>query len=147
MSTIILDAGTWATLSNVNAEINRNTLYRTDLSLYGKVDFWAFANGEGDCEDVSLAKYRELIRLGYPREDLRLTLCFVDATPEQKADVEAVEAANHAVLGVITDLGRFIMDNRIGSLQHWQDPGFKDYTWIKALTPDGWVDLRANNPS
>lgn len=137
MSTLILDAGIWATICNVNSEINRNTTYRTDLELYGKPELWAFANGEGDCEDYALSKYRELLRLGFPSDALRLTLCHVG--PEDGSD------ANHAVLAVITDMGRFILDNRIGSVLHWQEGGFRDYRWVKALGPKGWVDLRGNN--
>lgn len=39
----------------VNAQVNENTTYCTDMAAYAKPDFWDEANGTGDCENESKA--------------------------------------------------------------------------------------------
>jgi predicted transglutaminase-like cysteine proteinase len=64
-------------LRAVNAFFNSEVLYDTDKSVYGVKDYWAtpvesLNSGLGDCEDYAIAKYFSLLRIGIPRESLRL---------------------------------------------------------------------------
>jgi len=64
-------------LRGVNRFFNRFT-YRSDRDLWGREDHWAtpaelVARGAGDCEDLAIAKYFTLRRLGVAVASLRLT--------------------------------------------------------------------------
>lgn len=66
-------------LHEVNAWVNRTVSYRDDRSAYGRADHWQSAaetlrRGTGDCEDLAIAKYQLLRGLGFPEEDLYVTL-------------------------------------------------------------------------
>ncbi|MBC9251982.1 hypothetical protein A9179_17055 [Pseudomonas alcaligenes] len=65
-------------LERVNQFINRSIQYGEDRDTWGSADYWAtpletLSRGRGDCEDVAIAKYFSLIRLGVPSSKLRLT--------------------------------------------------------------------------
>ena len=64
-------------LRGVNRFFNRFT-YRSDRELWGREDHWAspaelIERGAGDCEDLAIAKYFTLRRLGFAMPSLRLT--------------------------------------------------------------------------
>lgn len=65
-------------LERVNRFVNRSVLHGEDLDIWGEADYWAtpfetLGRGRGDCEDIAIAKYFGLLRLGVPNEKLRLT--------------------------------------------------------------------------
>lgn len=67
-----------ARLESVNRFINRSIVYTEDQQLWGSADYWAtpletLSQGRGDCEDIAIAKYFSLVRLGVPSAKLRLT--------------------------------------------------------------------------
>lgn len=77
-----------ARLESVNRFINRSIVYTEDQQLWGSADYWAtpletLGQGRGDCEDIAIAKYFSLVRLGVPSAKLRLT--FVKALQRQQA--------------------------------------------------------------
>ncbi len=78
--------------------------YKTDLSAYGKKDYWAapyeFVRHSGDCEDYSISKYYTLRELGFPQDRLRILVVR-----------ETVRNIGHAILGVIMGDDIFILDN------------------------------------
>ena len=72
-------------VEQVNDFINRRIAFDDDFSLWGQRDYWAtpletMAQGRGDCEDFSIAKYFYLLELGVTVNKLRLV--YVRATQE-----------------------------------------------------------------
>lgn len=72
------EAGEAALLERVNRFVNRSVAYGEDRDIWGSDDYWATPRetlglGRGDCEDIALAKYFGLVRLGLPSDRLRLT--------------------------------------------------------------------------
>lgn len=62
----------------VNDFFNQNIRFTNDLVLWGKEDYWAtpmelLAQGAGDCEDFSIAKYFTLLEMGVDDNKLRIT--------------------------------------------------------------------------
>jgi len=65
-------------LTLVNNFFNQRIDYVSDKYLWGVNDYWAtpmemLFKGAGDCEDLSIAKYFTLIKLGIPENKIRLT--------------------------------------------------------------------------
>lgn len=65
-------------LERVNHFVNRSVLHGEDRELWGEADYWAtpretLGRGRGDCEDIAIAKYFGLLRLGVASDKLRLT--------------------------------------------------------------------------
>jgi predicted transglutaminase-like cysteine proteinase len=66
-----------AKLESVNRFFNARVLFRDDIEVWGKTDYWAsplelLGRGAGDCEDFAIAKYLTLVALGVPVAKLRL---------------------------------------------------------------------------
>jgi len=84
----------------VNDFFNRRIAFDDDFSLWGQRDYWAtpletMAQGRGDCEDFSIAKYFSLLELGVPINKLRLV--YVRATQEVAGGGGTIQQA-HMVL-------------------------------------------------
>ena len=114
----------WKELEHVNAIINRNVNYRTDMELYHKPEFWTIAETQGDCEDYALAKRKKLLELGWPIEAIKLAIVL---TPQNEG---------HAVLTVDTSKGTYVLDNRFGFVMPWKET---HYTWISRQNGKSWV--------
>lgn len=77
-----------------------------DLVHYGQEDYWTVPTDErGDCEDYVLDKRASLIRLGLPAGALQIVHVTVTSTKE-----------GHAILGINTDRGLYLLDNRKGDI-------------------------------
>lgn len=64
-------------LESINVFFNRRIEFRTDIEVWGQADHWAsplqlLAQGQGDCEDLAIAKYFGLLAIGVPATKLRL---------------------------------------------------------------------------
>lgn len=64
-------------LSLLNGFFNQRIEFRSDLEVWGQVDYWAsplesLDKGRGDCEDYAIAKYFSLLSAGVPVAKLRL---------------------------------------------------------------------------
>lgn len=75
-------------LQQVNDFVNRAVTFVSDQQAWGADDYWAtptqtLSLGTGDCEDIAIAKYFSLVRMGVPSEKLRLT--FVKALKQNQA--------------------------------------------------------------
>lgn len=75
-------------LERVNRFVNHSVQHGEDQDIWGQADYWAtpletLGRGRGDCEDIAIAKYFGLVRLGVPSERLRLT--FVKSLEQQRA--------------------------------------------------------------
>ena len=71
-------------IKQINYTINHRIEYQLDQRQYGLLDYWAapieaLKNGKGDCEDYAFLKRELLIRIGIPKESLKLMQADVDS--------------------------------------------------------------------
>jgi len=116
-------------LKSVNKLVNR-VRYRSDKRQYGTNDYWAspaefFANGKGDCEDYSIAKYFALRELGFATQDMRLIIAKDSKINEY-----------HAVLSVNVGGQFYILDNRTNRIK--TDVNLPSLKPIYALNENQW---------
>ncbi len=138
---VVLDAKVWRNLQAVNTMVNRQIKPKPDLEHWGTslkpyvyrglVEKWDFAeDGYGDCDEYVLVKRRELLRQGWPRSSLLVTV------------VKRPDGEIHAVLTVRTTHGDLVLDNMANEIKGWwQTP----YDYIKrqsAEDPNKWLALR-----
>ena len=89
-------------LKDANRQVNLELRFAFDRDQYGAPDFWTVAkSGAGDCEDYALTKRRRLIEAGIDPRNLRMTLVRFS---------ENGRIVNHAMLGVVTDIGMRYLD-------------------------------------
>lgn len=123
----------WSDLIRVNAEVNARVAPKTDEDHYGKVEVWAFPDGEGDCEDYAIEKQRILLGMGVPASNLLITVL-------KKPDGEG-----HAVLTVRTDKGDYLLDNLATDVKLWSET---NYTFLKRQSEQDsgrWVAISAHD--
>ena len=97
--------GKTALLSAVNSWTNAKVRYVEDAQQYGQMDYWAdarttLARGEGDCEDIAIAKMQILAALGVAHSDMFLTIAR-----------DTVRHADHALLVVRAHDRMWLLDN------------------------------------
>lgn len=114
-------------LTRVQVEGNKAITYDSDKKLYGQLDYWTFpievkGGLRGDCEDYSLYKYNRLVEEGIPEENLTIIICKTET------------GEGHAILGVITDEGVKILDNREKSVISYKSLRAK-YEFLFRSTP------------
>jgi predicted transglutaminase-like cysteine proteinase len=114
----------------VNAWANNNIKPVTDLEHWGVVEQWDYpSDGRGDCEDYVLLKRRMLMRAGWPREALLITV------------VRDTKGDGHAVLTVKTNRGEFILDNQEPEILSWDKTGYRFVKRQAQSDPNEWVCL------
>jgi predicted transglutaminase-like cysteine proteinase len=89
-------------LDAVQREVNAVLRPASDREAFGLAEHWtpiAAPGGRGDCEDFALTKLHRLLRQGWPRDALRLTLATLP------------DAQEHLVLAVRTDRSDYVLDN------------------------------------
>jgi predicted transglutaminase-like cysteine proteinase len=117
-------------VANVNRRVNRQVREVTDLSQYGKADFWTLPNSRrGDCEDFALLKKKELIRRGIAPERLLLAIVL-----DRKRN-------SHAVLILRADAGDYVLDNLNDQIKTWQSTGYTFLSMQSPTNPGTWVAL------
>ena len=127
---IVLSADAWKDLQRVNLWVNTNVKPMTDMDHWGVVERWNYPDdGYGDCEDYVLQKRRMLIKAGWPREALLITV------------VRDRNGDGHAVLTVKTDKGEFILDNQSDEILPWTDTGYRFVKRQSHSDPNVWVSL------
>lgn len=132
---VALNPRNWQQLLAVNTEINTSIVPETDEQLYHVAEYWTYPHGYGDCEDIALAKRRQLMADGWPASTLLLTVA-------KEADGEG-----HAVLMVRTDRGDLILDNQDSTIRDWQD---SPYHFLKRQSQGDageWVGITDNRPT
>jgi predicted transglutaminase-like cysteine proteinase len=107
---------TWEQLIAVNDDVNATIVPETDEDLYHLAEYWTYPDGRGDCEDIALAKQRQLIEEGWDPSTLLMTV------------VRERDGNGHAVLMVRTDRGDLVLDNQNGKVLLWSDT---EYQYIK----------------
>lgn len=125
-----LDDAVWGEIVKINRVVNATIEQVEDIALYGVQERWTYPdNGKGDCEDLALLKRRMLMRAGFPRQALLMTV------------VRDETGAGHAVLTVVTDRGDYVLDSKTSKVLPWSDTG---YGYIKRQSeedPNVWVRL------
>jgi predicted transglutaminase-like cysteine proteinase len=133
---IVLSATALKDLISVNGYVNDIIKPMTDLEHWGTVEKWSYPDdGYGDCEDYALLKRRLLIRAGWPREALLLTV------------VRDRKDEGHAVLTVKTDRGEFILDNQVEEVLPWHETGYRFVKRQSQSNPNVWVSLNDTRPA
>jgi predicted transglutaminase-like cysteine proteinase len=127
---VVLTTKAFKDLASVNRYVNKSVKPMTDLEHWGIIEKWSYPDdGYGDCEDYVLLKRRLLIKAGWPREALLITV------------VRDRRDEGHAVLTVKTDRGEFILDNQAEAVLPWFET---DYRFVKRQSqkdPNVWVSL------
>lgn len=124
-----LTEGRWEELVQVNNTMNDTIVPITDADLYQVDELWTYPDGYGDCEDIALAKRRQLIDAGW------------DASTLLMAVVRETNGNGHAVLMVRTDRGDLVLDNQDGMVRVWTET---PYQYIKRQSQENagvWVDI------
>jgi predicted transglutaminase-like cysteine proteinase len=127
---VVLTAKAFKDLASVNRYVNETVKPMTDLEHWGVIEKWSYPDdGYGDCEDYVLLKRRLLIRAGWPREALLITV------------VRDRKDEGHAVLTVKTDRGEFILDNQAEDVLPWSETGYRFVKRQSQTNPNVWVSL------
>jgi predicted transglutaminase-like cysteine proteinase len=130
-----LTEASWNQLLSVNAYFNANIVPVTDQELYGIDEFWTYPNGYGDCEDIALAKRRQLIQDGWSPSDLMIAV------------VRQRNGEGHAVLMVRTDRGDLVLDNQDGNIRVWTESPYYFLKRQSQTDPSQWVDIYDERPT
>ena len=129
---VVLTPKAWADLVKVNNWVNETIKPMTDMDHWGVVERWSYPDdGYGDCEDYVLLKRRMLIKAGWPREALLVTV------------VRDKKDEGHAVLTVKTDRGEFVLDNQEDQILPWNRTGYRFVKRQSQTDPNAWVSLGA----
>jgi len=127
---VVLSTQAWKDLDRVNLYVNSHVKPMTDLEHWGVVERWNYPDdGYGDCEDYVLEKRKLLMRAGWPREALLVTV------------VRDRHGDGHAVLTVKTNKGEFILDNQVDQILLWSDTGYRFVKRQSQADPNVWVSL------
>lgn len=128
-------------LQAVNNLVNEMVQPVTDRELYGRLEFWDYPAGQGDCEDYVLLKRRILMERGWPQGALLITV------------VRDENGDGHAVLTVRTDYGDVILDNKLPDVMAWNKVPYSyikrqsatdPRTWQSLAPPDGYSAARTS---
>jgi predicted transglutaminase-like cysteine proteinase len=126
----------WTDLVRVNKSVNWAIKPLSDIEHWGVVDRWSYPDdGYGDCEDYVLLKRRMLIRSGWPREVLLVTV------------VHNEKDEGHAVLTVTTDSGDYVLDNQNMHILLWSETGYRFVKRQSQSDPNVWVSLGSQHPT
>src|SRR3569833_3531784 len=127
---IVLTPKAWADMVKVNDWGNQTVKPMTDLDHWGVVERWNLGeDGYGDCEDYVLLKRKMLIKAGWPREALLITV------------VRDKNGDGHAVLTVKTNRGEFALDNQENKVLAWDKTGYRFIKRQSQSDPNVWVSL------
>ena len=127
---VVLTPKAWTDLIQVNNWVNEKIKPVTDLEHWGVVERWNYPDdGYGDCEDYVLLKRRMLIRAGWPREALLVTV------------VRDKKGEGHAVLTVKTNKGEFVLDNQEAEVLPWTRTGYRFVKRQSQHDQNMWVSL------
>lgn len=130
-----LDRAAFPAIARINHRINRDVRAVSDRQLYGVPDHWSYPiNGAGDCEDFALAKKRELVAMGLPRNRLLL------------ATVHSSRVGPHAVLVLRLDDGDYVLDNLHDEILPWHATGYAFLRVQSPSEPGVWRTAFNNRP-
>ncbi|MFZ4531201.1 MAG: transglutaminase-like cysteine peptidase [Alsobacter sp.] len=127
---IVLDGDAWRRIVRINQQVNAAIEQIEDIVLYGVSEKWSYPDaGKGDCEVIALLKRRMLMKEGFPRQALLMTV------------VRDETGAGHAILTLTTDRGDFILDSKTSRVLPWTETGYGFIKRQSAEHPNLWVRL------
>ncbi len=127
---VVLSDRAWDDLKRVNDWVNNTIKPETDMDHYGMVQWWRYPDdGIGACHSYALLKRRMLIKAGWPRTALLMTI------------VHEANGEGHAVLTVKTDRGEYILDNLEDKILLWSETPYRFYKRQSQSDPNVWVWL------
>jgi predicted transglutaminase-like cysteine proteinase len=127
---VVLSSKAWSDLVQVNKWVNDRIKPLTDMDHWGVVEQWNYPeDGYGDCEDYVLLKRKMLIKAGWPRSALLITV------------VRDKKNEGHAVLTVKTDKGEFVLDNQNENVVLWSESGYRFVKRQSQTDANAWVSL------
>lgn len=138
---VMLTAAAWSELAAINDLVNREIQPIADDEHYGIYrmgirNWWTYPDdGKGNCNDYVLLKRKLLIKAGWPKSALSMTVVL---TPKGEG---------HLVLMVQTDRGDLILDNVHERVLVWNETG---YEFIRRQADDDhnvWVSFRHGGAS
>lgn len=133
---VVLTSKAWKDLVNVNKWVNDTIKPVTDLEHWGVVERWSYPDdGYGDCEDYVLLKRKMLMKAGWPREALLITV------------VRQKNGDGHAVLTVKTDKGEFVLDNLQSDILLWSQTEYRFVKRQSQTDPNLWLSLGDPRPA
>ena len=133
---VVLTPKAWRDLAQINKWVNDSVWPMTDMDHWGVIDRWNYPDdGYGDCEDYVLLKRKLLMRAGWPRQALLITVVL-----DHNGD-------GHAVLTVKSDKGEFILDNQNPEIVLWSETGYRFVKRQSQTDPNAWVGLGAPRPA
>jgi predicted transglutaminase-like cysteine proteinase len=133
---VVLTPKAWRDLVQINKWVNESVWPVTDMDHWGVVDRWNYPDdGYGDCEDYVLLKRKLLMRAGWPRQALLITV------------VRDHNGDGHAVLTVKSDKGEFILDNQSPDIMLWSETGYRFVKRQSQTDPNIWVGLGDSRPA
>ena len=119
----------WQQLLSINTYFNTTIVPETDEQLYHVAEFWTYPHGYGDCEDIALAKRKQLIADGWPASTLLKTIA------------KESNGEGHAVLMVRTDRGDLILDNQDSTIRDWRDSPYHLLKRQSQANAGEWVGI------
>jgi predicted transglutaminase-like cysteine proteinase len=124
-----LDGARWQQLVDINDQLNASIVPETDEDLYHVAEYWTYPDGSGDCEDIALAKRRQLIGSGWDASTLLMTV------------VREANGDGHAVLMVRTDRGDLILDNQDSTIRDWRESPYHLLKRQSQADAGAWVGI------
>jgi predicted transglutaminase-like cysteine proteinase len=133
---VVLTPKAWKDLAQINKWVNESVWPMTDMDHWGLIDRWNYPDdGYGDCEDYVLLKRKMLLRAGWPRQALLITV------------VRDLNGDGHAVLTVKSDKGEFILDNQNPEIVLWSETGYHFVKRQSQTDPNTWISLGDPRPA
>jgi len=103
-----------ALAAEVNRRVNRSVTQLSDPENYGVAEYWTLpTNGQGDCEDFVLQKFKELLDAGVPSRALSVAIVL-----DRKGN-------NHAVLVLHHPSGDLVLDSLTSRVLPWGRSGYR----------------------
>ncbi len=129
---IHLTAAAMKTIERINAKVNEEIEAVSDMDHWGVVDQWDYpTDGRGDCEDFALLKRKLLMKAGFPRQALLMTV------------VKEANGEGHAILTVKTDQGEFALDNLDDAVKPWNKTPYRFVKRQSETNQNVWVAIGA----
>jgi predicted transglutaminase-like cysteine proteinase len=116
----------------INARSNRSVRSISDMQQYRVAERWALPTARGgDCEDYAIHKKLELIKAGFPPEQLLI------------ATVLDRKRQSHAVLVLRTGSQDLVLDNLTSRIVPWNKTGYTFLRMQDPRQPTRWVSVLA----
>jgi predicted transglutaminase-like cysteine proteinase len=127
-----IDARALEIVQAINSRANRSVRSISDMQQYRVAERWALPTARGgDCEDYAIYKKLELIKAGFPPEQLLI------------ATVLDRQRQSHAVLVLRTGGADLVLDNLTNRIVPWNKTGYTFLRMQDPRQPSRWVSVLA----